>query len=97
MSWLLVYLPAAVMCKYGDVLPLIQIAYVGTTPTIFCNSSTAPKWFKDGIRMGVKGNPFQVALRDVQDNESGKYACWGTLGEGLGNFTSYSTLIVGST
>ena len=97
MSWLLVYLPAAVMSKYGDVIPLIQIAYVGTNPTIYCNSSTKPEWFKDGIKMDVKGNPFLVVLRDVQCNESGEYTCWGMLGDGRENFTSHSNLMVGST
>jgi len=57
----------------------MQIAYEGTSPDIFCNSSTTPKWFKNGEKIrSSRGKPFYISFTDVQDKDSGDYFCQGT-------------------
>jgi len=78
-SILLLCVTSTVICEFGQVIPNIQIAYEGTNLTIFCNSSTAPKWFKNGKQKGsTKGGPFYLFFTDVNGTDSGDYFCQGT-------------------
>ena len=87
--------------EHEAIFPEYQLAYLGTSPSIFCNSSTLPKWSKDGIPMGsISHNPYYIYYNKIREVNSGRYKCEGTF-QVKGNptylkFTAYSDLFVGS-
>ena len=92
----LILFPAVVVCEYGEIIPELQLAFVGTNPTIFCNSSTQPTWFKNGIEIEKNHkNPLYVSFYDVLEEDSGYYACHGKFADNRRNFTIHSKLLVG--
>ena len=94
--WTVLLIPAVVFCEYGEIIPKLQLAYEGTNPTIFCNSSTEPIWFKNGIEIERNDkNLLYVSFFGVLEEDSGDYACHGKFADNRRNFTIYSKLLVG--
>jgi len=85
---------SAILCDFSEIIPTLQ----GTNPTIFCNSSTIPKWFKNGVRLKKRSdeNPYYIVFNGVLEEDSGEYTCHGTYNdEHAGNFINTSKLFVG--
>jgi len=66
--------------EYGNVFPLLQVAYIGVTVKIHCQSRTLPKFTFNRLQI-----PFEhvveedkLILFNVQLKHSGTYVCKGT-------------------
>jgi len=82
--------------QYGKIFPLMQVAYVGDTVKIHCQSQTLPKFtlnhFPVKFEHVVKEN--QLILFNVQHKHSGTYVCKGIHGDKV-YFLKTSDLYVG--
>ena len=87
--------------EYEAIFPEYQLAYLDTSPSIYCNSSSPPMWSKDGIPMDSRShNPYYIYYNKVREVNSGRYKCEGTFQiKGIPThlmFSAYSDLFVGS-
>ena len=98
---LLLVLGPFLSSEYEAIFPEYQLAYLDTSPSIFCNSSTPPKWSKDGIPMDSSfRNQYNIYYNKIREVNSGRYKCEGTFQiKGIPThlrFSAYSDLFVGS-
>ena len=87
--------------EYEAIFPEYQLAYLDTSPSIYCNSSSPPRWSKDGIPMVSRShNPYYMYYNKIREVNSGRYKCEGTFQiKGIPThlmFSAYSDLFVGS-
>ena len=62
--------------EYEAIFPEYQLAYLDTSPSIFCNSSTLPKWSKDGIPIDSRfRNRYYIYYNKIREVNSGRYKC----------------------
>ena len=86
---------SATLCQYGQVVPKMQVALEGTSPKIFCNSTTTPSWSRNGVKIEPStGGPFYILFSKVLAVDSGAYFCRGTYYNNV-TFTDSSRLFVG--
>lgn len=82
--------------EYGEVIPPIQHAYIGTTVVMHCISTIVPLWTKIGGKIcGIKDQTPVLILENVTEFDSGSYVCSGR--NAVGDiFMKKSELYVGS-
>ena len=79
------------------VYPKSQVAYVGNTVSIFCNTTRGIEWRKNGKILDKPLVFYEnvVVLIDVTEKDTGTYSCQGHNSNNILH-TAYSELLVGS-
>jgi len=83
----------------GEIVPRIQIAYIGNSVSFFCSSISEVSWFKERSKLSTKRKnvdmtELTLTIHLVTSGDSGKYVCQGTHENGS-LFRVASTLHVG--
>ena len=74
-----------------------QVAYVGGSARIFCNSKTKPKWKKDG-KLLTLATVYYIDLINVTFLSGGIYTCFGSKNKGgTDSFSVSSDLVIAGT
>ena len=65
---------------YGVLYPQSQVVYKGGTIYIQCDSSTPPRWTKNGMSVLSDPSlvPLSLVLYNVNEDHNGNYVCHGT-------------------
>ena len=67
--------------EYGSVVPLEQLAYVGSSVNITCHSHISPLWTKRGGFADIvelSNDRMVLYIPQILESHSGTYTCYGT-------------------